>query len=179
AQRQVDLEAVSGRLHLVQADRPQRGGTVGAESRGRVADAEAEHDPGVDVGRAGQRLTGLRPVDYLAAVYPPGSDGQVCAVQRGDQAGQVLGLVRAVRVHLDDHVVTALERPAEPRDVGLAQARLVGPVHDLYVRIGLGQLVGQVPGPVRAVVVHDQQVRRRQRRSYPARDGLQVLPLVV
>jgi hypothetical protein len=88
-------------------------------------------------------------------------------------------MMRAVRVHLDDHVVTALQRPAEPRDVGLAQACLVGPVHHLHVRVGLGQLVGQVTGSVRAVVVHDQQVRRRQRRSYPARDGLQVLPLVV
>ena len=47
------------------------------------------------------------------------------------------------------------------------------------VRVGLGQLVRDVAGPVRAVVVHHQQIRRRQRRPHPARDGLQVLPLVV
>src|SRR5262249_34210210 len=77
------------------------------------------------------------------------------------------------------HVVAALERPAEPGDIGLAQARLAGPVHDLHVRVGFGQLIGEVAGPVRAAVVHDQQIRRRQRRSHPARDGVPVLPLVV
>ena len=91
----------------------------------------------------------------------------------------MLGQVRAVRVHLHDHVVTALQRPAEPGDVSLAQARLFRPVQDLYVRVGLGQLVGDVTGAIRAVVVHHEQVSLRQRGPDPARDRLQVLPLVV
>ena len=87
--------------------------------------------------------------------------------------------MRAVRVHLHDHAVTALEGPAEPGDVCLAQARLLRPVHDLDVRIGLGQLVRDVAGAVRAVVVHDQQVGLGQRGPDPAGDRFQVLPLVV
>jgi hypothetical protein len=52
-------------------------------------------------------------------------------------------------------------------------------VHDLDVRVDLGQLVGDVAGAIRAAVVHDQQVSLGQRRPDPARDGFQVLPLVV
>ncbi len=87
--------------------------------------------------------------------------------------------MRAVRVHLHHHAVAALERPVEPGDVRLAQAGLLRPVHDLHVRVGLGQLVRDVTGAIRAVVVDDQQVGRRERRPDPARDGLKVLPLDV
>ena len=97
----------------------------------------------------------------------------------GQQPGQVLRPVRAVGVHLDDHVVAVLQRPAEAGDVGAAEARLLCPVHDLDVRVGLRELVGEVPGAVGAVIVDHQQVRVGDGFPDPAGDDLQVLPLVV
>ena len=47
------------------------------------------------------------------------------------------------------------------------------------MRVGLGQLVGQVTGPVGAVVVHDQEIRAGHRGAQAARDGFQILPLLV
>lgn len=65
----------------------------------------------------------------------------------------------AVGVHLDDHVVAVLQRPAEPGDVGAAEPRLFCPVHDLDVPVGLRELVREVPRAVGAVIVDHQQVR--------------------
>jgi hypothetical protein len=47
------------------------------------------------------------------------------------------------------------------------------------MRVGLGQLVRDVTGTIRAVVVDNQQISLRERRPHPARDGFKVLPLVV
>ena len=63
-----------------------------------------------------------------------------------------------VAVHLEDEPVVAGERPRERREVGPPQPLLAGPVEDLHPRVGGGQLVGDLPGPVGGVVVHDQDV---------------------
>src|SRR5262249_62143230 len=97
---------------------------------------------------------------------------------RGGEAGRALGPGRAVGVHLDDHVVAALERPGEAGDIGAAKPRLFGPVHDLHVLVGLGQLVREVPGAVGTVVVDHQHVRVGDGLPDPADADLQVLPLV-
>ena len=139
-----------------------------------------EHQPGVDVGAAGQDLAGLRPVDAPCRRAPsasrwPGRRGP----GRRQQPGRCSGRCEPSASISTIDVVAALQRPAEPGDVRLAQAGLLGPVHDLDVRVGLGQLVGDVAGAIRAVVVHHQQVGLGQRCPDPARDRLQVLPLVV
>ncbi len=87
--------------------------------------------------------------------------------------------MRAVRVHLHDDVIAALQGPGEARDVGLAQPGFLGPVHDVHVRIGLSELLSQVARAVRAVVIDDQQVRVWRRLPDPPCHDLKVLPLVV
>src|ERR1700754_2886181 len=73
----------------------------------------------------------------------------------------------------------ASSRSSEAGHVRPPEAGLLRTVHHLYVRVRLGQLVGQVPGAVWAVVVNDQQVSVRDGLADPPAHDLQVLPLVV
>ena len=50
--RQVDLKAIPLGLHLVERDRAQRGGPVGAVTAGGVLEPDAEHQPGIRVAAA-------------------------------------------------------------------------------------------------------------------------------
>jgi hypothetical protein len=52
-------------------------------------------------------------------------------------------------------------------------------VQDVNLGVGGGQLVGELTGAVRAVVVHDEQVGVGHRGPDPGGHRLQVLPLVV
>ena len=66
-------------------------------------------------------------------------------------------VVRPVGVHLDDDRGAAAERLAEPVEVRPAEALLGGPMLDADARIGRGEAVGELAGPVGRAVVHDQQ----------------------
>ncbi len=79
-------------------------------------------------------------------------------MQRGEQAGQLLGLVGAVGVHLDEDVVPALQAPGERADVGDTEPRLGPAVQDVHARVAGGELVRQLARAVRALVVDDQDV---------------------
>ncbi len=70
----------------------------------------------------------------------------------------MLGLVRAVGVHLDDGVVPGVEGPAEALEVRRAQALLLGPVDDVDLRVLRGEGVGDRAGPVGRAVVEDDDV---------------------
>ena len=66
-----------------------------------------------------------------------------------------------VRIHLEDQVVAALQRPAKPGQVGLPQAR---PSPAGAARAPAGRrrhLVGQLPGAVGRIVVHHQHLEPR------------------
>jgi hypothetical protein len=87
--------------------------------------------------------------------------------------------VREVRVHLDERLVVAFERPAIAGDVGGSQTHLPRAMHRVDALVPAGQLVDDAPGPVRRVVVHDQHVRRGHR-GVDLREQLRdVLGLVV
>ncbi len=89
-----------------------------------------------------------RPVVHAAAGHVPGAERGVVVAQRVEQVRQFLGGVRAVGVHLDDHVVRLLLRPAEPGDVRRAESFLAGPVQHLDVVVGDGEFVGDGTGAV-------------------------------
>ena len=76
-----------------------------------------------------------------------------------------------VGVHLDDDAGAAVERGAEPVEVGPAQALLGRAVPHADARIGGGQLVGQAAGAVGRVVVDDEQRRARQSAEDRAETG--------
>ena len=89
-----------------------------------------------------------------------------------------------VGVHLDDELCSAGQGPGESGQVGLAEAGLAGPVKDLDGRELGRQPVGDLPGPVRGVVIHDQQPVRAGRgllelSERSADDRLEVLGLVI
>ena len=84
----------------------------------------SEQQPGVDAAAAGEELAGLGPVHHPAAGDPAGAEHQVGALERVEQPGQLLGLVGAVGVHLDQDVVAVVDAPAEAGQVGGAEALL-------------------------------------------------------
>ena len=179
SQGQVDLEAVALRLDAGQPHRAQRTRAVGAVAGGRVVDVHAEHDLGVDVGADREDLAAHRPVAHLAALDPAGSDGEVGVGEGGEDGGQLLGLVRAVGVHLDRGVVALVEGDRETGEVGLAEALLARAVHDPHLRVARGQAVGEVARAVGRVVVEDDDVGRGDAGTHARHDPGQVLPLVV
>ena len=107
---------------------------------------------------------------------PPGNParthGEVGALLHGlDQLGQLLGLVRAVGVHLHEDVVAGVEAPLEAGDVRRAQAGLARPVQDVDLAVLGGDAVRQLPRAVGAVVVDNQDVGGRHG-SAQAPEGL-------
>ena len=121
---QVDLEAVALRRDLVQVELAQRVGAERAVAAGGVVDRHAEHEPRVGAAAPGDELAALGPVLGPAARHPAGAQDEVGVPERVEQPRQLLGLVRAVGVHLDDDVVALLQGPGEPGQVGGAEALL-------------------------------------------------------
>src|SRR2546421_332799 len=176
---QVDLEAVPLRGDRVDLDLLQHRHAVGAVPAGGVPVRHAQRQPGVQVAAAGQDLPAPGPVDHGAAGDVPGAEHRVVVAQRLQQPGQLLGGVGAVGVHLHDRLVPVLAGPREAGHVRRAQALLTGPVQDVDLLVGGGQLVGDRTGAVRAVVVGHQDVDLGDRLAYPADDDPDVLGLVV
>jgi hypothetical protein len=88
--------------------------------------------------------------------------------------------VAEIGIHLDDgHRARLVEHAPEAVAVRDPQPLLAGAVEDLDPWVGGRQLVGQLAGPVRGAVVDDEQVGLREGLENGARDGGQVLPLVV
>ena len=92
---------------------------------------------------------------------------------------QLLGLVRAVGVHLTDDVVAGLERVGEAVTVRRAEPALVDPVQHVHLRVGRRQVVGDPAGAVRGVVVHDQHVHVGPGGAQPLEDPGDVVGLLV
>ena len=71
--------------------------------------------------------------------------------------GQVRGVVREVGVHYDHDLGAAVQRVLEAREVRAPQPTLALTVKHLHRGQRRGELVGNLPGPVRRGVVDDQQ----------------------
>ena len=99
------------------------------------------------------------PVLDAAALRVARADREVglAGVDRHDEAGQRLRIVRPVGVHLDDGGRAAAERHPEPVEVGPTEALLRGPMLHAHARIGRREPVREVAGPVGRAVVDDEQ----------------------
>ena len=71
--------------------------------------------------------------------------------------------MRAVRVHLHDRVVVALQRPLETRDVGGAETSLGAAMQHVKPAIASSEGLGEGTGTIRAGIVDHQGVRLRHR----------------
>ena len=91
--------------------------------------------------------------------------------QRGQHPGQFLRLVRSVGVQLDQHVVAALEPPAESGQVRHTEPLLGPAVKNLHMIVLTGQGVSDLAGPVGAGVVDHQDVHVRRGHPQSGHDG--------
>ena len=132
---QVDLEAVALRRHLARGRAPPASacGRRGSRRSRRAAAGRASIRD-VGVAAAGQQLAAQRPVDDLPAGHPARAEHQVGVAQRGQQPRQLLGLVRAVGVHLDQRRRSPRSSPQrEPGDVRRAEPCLARPVQHVHL----------------------------------------------
>ena len=99
-----------------------------------------------------------------AAGDPARADHQVGVAQRVEQPVQLLGLVGAVGVHLADHVVARRRgRRAKPCRYAAPRPAFSVRCSDLDLRVGGGELVGDLAGAVGRAVVDDEDVDVRLR----------------
>ena len=130
-----------------------------AVAGGRVADRDAEQQPDVEVAAAREQLAVQRPVDDRCRRAPSASRSPGRRRRAPRAAGQLLGLVGAVGVHLADHVVAARRAPPEAvrgtprRDPALAVA-----VQHVTCGSAAAIVVGERAGAVGRAVVDDQHV---------------------
>jgi hypothetical protein len=100
-------------------------------------------------------------------------------LRRGDQRGQLLRIVREVRVHLTDHVDWFLYALGDAVDVRAAESAWPQAVHDVdAARMRARERVADIPRSIRRLVVDDEHanVRMPHQRFDEQR---QVVPLVV
>ena len=76
----------------------------------------------------------LRPVDDLSPRHPARTQHRIGpGIDALQQSGQLLGLVRAVGIHLDDDVVAVIQTPGEAVQICRTEALLAGSVRHLQL----------------------------------------------
>ena len=143
--------------------------------------SKPQDDPGEEAAAAADDAPTEGPVLDAAARRVSRADHKVGlpAAKRGEKAWQGGRVMRKVGVHLDHELRSLGEGDAEAVQVGGTQALLGAAVADADPRIGRGEGVGELPGTVRGVVVHDQQRGVGQGSPDRLRHRWQVLDLVV
>ena len=106
-------------------------------------------------------------------------DDHVGVARGPHELTQKPGIVRKVRIHLENQIVTTIERPPETRQIGLPQSRLSGTVEDMDAGRGRRELVRQLTGTVRRVIVHDQNFKARILTENGRHDEREIDPLVI
>jgi hypothetical protein len=116
-ERRLDLEDVAARMDAVERDRGERFGAPRLEAAGQVVRLEPQERPREDAAAARDDPADDAPVDRATPRDVARADHQVRLAldDRGDQRGEHRRVVAEVRVHLDDHSGTAIERGAESR----------------------------------------------------------------
>src|SRR5439155_6443646 len=150
---QLDLESVSAGADAFEVDAFEDLAAEALEAAGQVADADAEDGPGVEAAALREQAAAEAPVDRAAAFDVAAAEDEVGFARGFEQSGQRGGVVREIRVHLDDAAVPAGERFGETGQVGAAEAFFSFPVEDVQARLPRGQLVGERAGAVGGVVV--------------------------
>ena len=179
----LDLEGIALEADGVEVDGLQHAAAVAHEARRGVVDGQARNDAHVFRGEVGHQHASHGPVHHVHAAHVARADGHVGPLLGTGlvEAGQVLGVVAEVGVHLEDVFVVVLQRPAEACDVGCAQAQLaatlhheqaVGELFSLQAADNLGRTVGRP-------VFDDQDVEPMLQGKDGPQDVLDILPLVV
>ena len=177
----LDEERVAVRDDPLERHLGQRFAAPAAEAAGAVGDRHPGHAADVAVGEGAQDQPVQRPVDDADALQVARADDQVMAAAQRHlhHLGQVLGIVREVRVHLADEVLGAGARQRQRLDVGAAEPLLAGAVQHLDAVGELaGQRVGDLAGAVGRLVVDHHHAEAGMRDDVAHQPG-QVLPLVV
>src|SRR5258708_2723871 len=108
----------------------------------------------------------------------PRADRQAATPPRGvDNALQVPGQVRPVRIHLHEQRRTLGEPDPKCILIRAAEAKLARPVQHSNAGVGGGKTVGDLPGPIGRPVVDDEHVVPEV--PHPGDDLLEVLALVI
>ncbi len=179
-QDHLDLEPVPLGPHLVEVDPAQGLGPVGPEARRRVRDVQAQQQCGVDVATLRQKAAVPAPVGDLAPVHVARPHHEIDALrERCHEAGQGLGLVGQIGVHLHEGLPAAFESPRETGAVRAPEARLGPSAHDLDATQLGAQGLGHAGRAVGAPVVDHQHPGLGQRGPDAAQDVVDVLRLVV
>ena len=120
------------------------------------------------------------PVAHAAARDVARAEDEVGLLGRRREPEYVRGVVGEVAVHLEHELGAQPERVAEACEVGRAEPFLTRPVEDVDVVVPGGKPVGDLAGPVRRVVVDDQDVQVLERKTAERPNHrLEVLVLVV
>ena len=121
-----------------------------------------------------------RPVRHAAARRVARSDREVGApLDRGEQAGEVGGVVREVGVDLDHDVEAAGDADRVAGAVRAAEPELAGPAQHLDPAELGAERFGLLGGAVGAVVVDDEDVGVGHRLADTAHEQLDVLGFLV
>ena len=87
--------------------------------------------------------------------------------------------MRTVSIHFDENIEFVFESPREAGDVGRSESGLGRSMHDVYLIVRGGQRVSDRSGPVRRIIVGDQDVCGGDARSDTSHNLRQGLSLVV
>ena len=161
----------------------QHAAAVAHEARRGVVDRQARNDAHVFRGEVGHQHASHGPVHHVDAAHVARADGYVGSLLGTGlvEAGQILGVVAEVGVHLEDVFVVVLQRPAEACDVGGAQAQLTATLHHeqavgelfaLQAADNLGRTVGRP-------VFDDQDVETMLQGKDGPYDVLDILPFII
>jgi DNA polymerase (family 10) len=179
----LDLEGVAQRGDALEPDRLQYAPPVALESARRVANAETEHRLRVQTPAPADGAADEPPVAHRATRRVAGAEGDVRLVRRGDQAGNVAGVVREVGVHGQNELGSLGESPTEAGHVGRPQPRLGRPVEDVHMGKLGREPVCDLTRAVRGSVVDHEHARLEPVCDEYVSEGvyepLQVLALVV
>jgi hypothetical protein len=172
-------ERVARRAHAERVDRLEHIARVAAEARGAVAHRDAQQHARVEVRELREQAAAQRPVEDASTRDITRADHHVGL--RGDleHVRQVARMVAVVAVHREHEVVAAVERVAEAGQVGGAQPELSGTAQQVETRLAAARRLHEIPGAVRAVVVHHQHVEPLVLRQHVARERDHILRLVV
>src|SRR3954470_12363191 len=128
---ELDLESVAVRVRVSVVDALERAALEALEAARQIADGDAQDQSRVEAAAAAEGAPVERPVLDAAAVDVSRADHEVGVVSRADEARKVGGIVREVRVHLEQQLGPAGEGALEARQVRPTQALLRRPVHHL------------------------------------------------
>src|SRR5688500_94679 len=125
----LDLKSIPVRPDCAQVDRLQYPPAKALEAARRIIQLVAGDDLCVDVRKEAEQQSRHRPVDHGDPVVPvPRPQHEVGMLDCRQELRKVRGIVREVRVHLEDVGIVALESPRESCEVRRPQAQLRSPV---------------------------------------------------